>query len=310
MLLDFLLLIASLAIVIKSADFTVRYSTKIAEGFKLPKYIVGFLIVAVISVLPEAMVSINAAIQGVPALGLGTLFGSNVADLTLVLAITIFLANRGLKIENRLLENKWFHIIAIAIPLLLGLNGSYSRFEGILLIITGLSFYAYILRRNKSTVKTEREPFSYKNLFLFLLSLGVLILGANLAVQYGASLAEKLKINPVFVGMFIIGLGTILPELTFSIKAAKQDHDDLALGDILGTVVADATIVVGLIAIISPFSFAPQLIYVTGLFMFLAMVLLFYFMKSDKVLSKREALCLILFYILFVIAELFFSGLY
>lgn len=310
MFLDFLLLAASLAIIIKSADFTVRYSTKIAESLKLPKYIIGFLIVAVISILPETMVSINSALENAPALGLGTLYGSNVADLTLVFALTIFLSNRGLKIENKLIENRWFHVGAIAVPLILGLNGFYSRFEGVILIATGLAFYLYILQRNKSAIKIEREPFSYRNLFLFLISLGVLLLGANLAVKYSIDLAELLNINPIFVGMFIIGLGTTLPELTFAVKAAKHNHDDLALGDVLGTVVADATIVVGLIAIISPFSFAPQLVYVTGLFMFLAIVLLFYFMKSDKILSKKEALFLILFYISFVIAELFISGLY
>lgn len=258
MFLDFLLLAASLAIIIKSADFTVRYSTKIAESLKLPKYIIGFLIVAVISILPEMMVSINSALENAPALGLGTLYGSNVADLTLVFALTIFLSNRGLKIENKIIENRWFHVGAIAVPLILGLNGFYSRFEGVILIATGLAFYLYILQRNKSAIKIKREPFSYRNLFLFLISLGVLLLGANLAVKYSIDLAELLNINPIFVGMFIIGLGTTLPELTFAVKAAKHNHDDLALGDVLGTVVADATIVVGLIAIISPFSFCAS----------------------------------------------------
>lgn len=310
MVINFLLLIISLIIIMKSADFTVRYSTKIAESFKLSKYIIGFLVVAVISTLPETMVAINSALGGAPSLGLGTLYGSNVADLTLVFALTIFLSGRGLKIENKLIENRWFHVGAIAVPLILGLNGFYSRLEGIILIVTGIAFYLYILQRNRNIIKIVREPFSYKNLFLFLISLGVLLLGADLAVKYSVALAGYLNINPVFIGMFIIGLGTTLPELSFAVKAAKNDHDDLALGDVLGTVVADATIVVGLIAVIKPFAFSPQLIYVTGLFMFISIVLLFHFMKSDKTLSKKEALFLILFYTSFVMAELFFSGLY
>jgi len=92
MLLSFVLLIISLAVVIKSADLAIKYSTKLAESFHLSKYVVGFLIVSVISILPETFISITSAFEGIPAFGLGTLFGSNVADLTLVFVLVIFLS--------------------------------------------------------------------------------------------------------------------------------------------------------------------------------------------------------------------------
>ena len=121
--------------VIKSADFAIHYSTRLAESFKLSKYIVGFLIVAVISILPETFISVTSALEGIPSFGLGTLFGSNVADLTLVFAIVVLFAGRSLKIESKIIKNRYLHIGIMSIPIILGLNGYFSRWEGLFLII-------------------------------------------------------------------------------------------------------------------------------------------------------------------------------
>jgi cation:H+ antiporter len=116
------------------------------------------------------------------------------------------------------------------------------------------------------------------------------------------------KIPEILIGITIIALGTCLPELIFSIKAVKKNHDGLALGDILGTVVTDATIILGLVALISPFSYNPFNIYITGSAMFLAGLFVIIFMKSDKILNKFEGVLLILFYVLFVFIEFFVNN--
>lgn len=304
MILLFLLLIASLIVVVKSADFAIKYSTKLAQSFGWSKYVVGFLIVAVISVLPETFISIDSALGGVPSLGLGTLFGSNVADLTLVFALVVFVSGRNLKVESKIIKNWYLYVVLLSVALILGLNGYYSRLEGFVLILTGLIFYFFTLRKNGYDFDGNREKFNIANLIFLLLSMATLLLGAHLTVKYGVDLAENLHISPLFIGLFIVGLGTTLPELFFSIRAAKHHHDSLALGDILGTVMADATIVVGIVALIRPFAFNPRIVYVTGLFMFLSAILLFYFMKSGKVLTKKESFLLLAFYLLFVLAEI------
>lgn len=307
MLISFILLILSLALVIKSADFAIHYSTRLAESFKLSKYIVGFLIVAVISILPEAFISITSALEGIPSFGLGTLFGSNVADLTLVFAMVVLFASRSLKIESKIIKNRYLHIGIMSVPILLGLNGYYSRWEGLFLIIIGLAFYYYILKNDGYDIDAPRERFKITDLLLLLASMGLLLLGSHLTVKFGVNFANGLHVSPVLIGMFVVGLGTTLPELLFSIRAAKRKHDGLALGDILGTVIADATVVVGIVALINPFAFNQRIVYITGLFMLFGTILLFHFMKTGKVLTKKEALLLILFYLLFVSAELLIS---
>ena len=165
-------------------------------------------------------------------------------------------------------------------------------------------FYYLVLRKNTYKIKIEKEKFEIKNLLFLLASMAGLLLGANLTVNYGTKLALSLHASSVIIGMFFIGLGAIIPELFFSIKAAKGHQDNLAMGDILGTVIADSTIVVGAMALIKPFSFNPRIIYISGLGMILASFLLFHFMKSDKALTKKEVFRLLLFYAIFILAEM------
>lgn len=307
MLLNFFLLLVSLFVLINSANFAIRYSTLLAESLKLPKYIIGFVIVAFISILPETFVSLTAAFEGIPSFGLGTLFGGNVADLTLVFALVVLISGRSLKIESKLIKNKSLHICALLTPIILGLNGYYSRLKGFILILSGLLFYYLILKKSVYDQKVEREKFKVKYLIFLLLSMSGLLLSSHFTVSYGVDIAHGLHVNPILIGMLIIGVGTTLPELLFSIKAAKRHHDDLALGDIMGTVIADATIVIGLMSIINPFSFNPRITYITGSFMVLAAFFLFYLMKTDKKLSKKEAFLLLFFYLIFVLTEFFIN---
>jgi len=103
--------------------------------------------------------------------------------------------------------------------------------------------------------------------------------------------------------MLIVGLGTTIPEFFFSLKSARRQDDSLAIGDILGTVLADATVVVGILALLNPFFFPPRIIYVTGVFMLIASLVLFHFMRSGRTLSKKESYWLIIFWLIFVIVE-------
>lgn len=300
---NFILFLASLLTVVKSANLSIRYSSRLTESMQISAHVVGFLLVAGISILPETFIAISSAFQGIPSFGLSTLFGSNVADLTIVFAIVTFFAARTVKVQSKLLRGDLFYILVMSAPIFFGLNGYYSRIEGVLLILIGILFYSSLIKNARHEMSHVRARFSFLNLFLVIVSIGLLLFSAHFTVTFGVELAHALGIHPTLIGMFVVGLGTTLPELFFSINAVRNNHADLALGDILGTVMTDATIVVGLVAVLRPFSFEPRLIYITGLFMLSAVFFLFDFMKSDKVLSKKEGLFLALFYFCYVAAE-------
>lgn len=302
--------IVSIFLIIKGATLSTKYAFQIAENYKLSKYVVGFIIVAVISIIPETFISINSAIAGDSALGLGTLFGGNVADLTLVFATIIFITNRSIKVESKIMKNNIIYPFILLIPIFLGIDGYYSRWEGLVLIIAGLVFYYLAFRNNteKQIVPGEKEDKKIfdktKNFIKLILSMGVLLIGAHFIITSTINIADILNINSIIIGMLIIGVGTTIPELSFCISAIKKNHDSLAIGDILGTVLADATVVVGILALISPFNFPQRMVYSTGMFMIVAVFLLFHFMQSGRTLTKRESNFLLLFWLLFVFVEI------
>lgn len=296
--------LCSVALVIKGATFSTRYAAKLADGFGLSRYAVGFIVVAVISILPETFVAINSSLEGVSSFGLGTLFGSNVADMTLIFAVILLLAGRGIKIESRILKKNKVYPLLLLLPLIFGFDGFFSRTEGLALIVFGAVFYYTAFRDGSTTVKFNGGNGNMlKNTLLFLLGMAVLIIGSHFTVTSAANFANLLNINPILVGMLLVGLGTTMPELLFALKAVKKRDDDLAVGDILGTVLADATVVIGILALINPFSFPLKMIYVTGVFMVLASILLFVFMYSGRVLSRKEGLALFFFWLIFVAVE-------
>lgn len=297
--------VVSLWLVIRGAIMATKYSAKLAKNFHLSKYIVGFIIIAIISILPETFIAVNSAISGIPSFGLGMLFGSNIADLTLIVAIIIFVSRRSIKVESKILKNKNVYPFLLLLPLILGLNGHLSRIEGTALILVGVIFYYFTIRGNPKEYpeKLERSDTKIKDTLMLLLSMSMLLIGAHFTVSSASFIATGLGVSPILIGMLIVSLGTTMPELFFAINSVKKNDDTLAVGDILGTVLADATIVVGLIAVIRPFSFPIKAVYVSGIFMVIASFLLFKFMNSGKSISRREAWLLLLFWLTFVVTE-------
>ena len=197
----------------------------------------------------------------------------------------------------------------LLLPLLLGWNGHYSRIDGLVLILAGCIFYYFTLKNGtEETVDFKTDGSSKKKSFLMLLaSMVILLVGSHFMITSSLSIADSLGVNSIIIGMIVVGLGTTVPELFFALQSVKKHDDSLAIGDILGTVLADATIVVGIIALIAPFEFPVRIIYFTGVVMLTASCVLFYLMKSGKSLTKREANVLFLFWIFFASLEIFLN---
>ncbi|HPI67103.1 MAG TPA: sodium:calcium antiporter [bacterium] len=302
------ILIVSLFLIVKGAMLSTKHAARLAKNFQVSKYVIGFIVVAIISILPETFVAINSSLEGVPAFGLGALFGSNVADLTLVFVIIIALSGRNIKVESKILKNNIIYPFLFLIPLILGLDGYYSRLEGGALIVAGAIFYYLAYKKGQRHHQTEKNHNGiYKNALFLILGMAILLIGAHFTVTSATDLAHDLKITPILIGMLIVGLGTTIPETIFSLEAVKNDNDSLAVGDILGTVLADATVVVGLIAIIKPFFFPINIIYVTGVFMLLAAFMVAYFMRTGKTISKKESVLLFFFWLIFIFTEYFIN---
>lgn len=272
----------------------------------MSKYLVGFIVVSFVAILPETFIAISAALKGEPSLGIGTIFGSNVIDLTLIMAILAFIAKkRGIKVEKNILRKLAIYPLFLTIPLLLGADGNFNREEGAVLIIVGVIFYYYMFRQSVGiSYRKPHENGRLKNSVLFLLSMVLLIIAAHLTSSSAVNLADTFSISPILVGVLIVSFGTTLPELFFSAKAVKDKRDALAIGNVLGSVLADATIVIGIVAMIQPFDFPRSIAYLTAGFMVFASIVLLAFMRSSRRISSKEAIILIIIWAVYILAEL------
>ncbi len=294
----------SLFLVVKGATLATKYSAKLADSFNFSKYIIGFVVIAFISILPETLISINSALQGIPEFGLGTLFGSNIADLTLIFAILILYSGRGIKIESKILQDVRLYPFFLMLPIIFGFNGHYSRIEGAALIIAGGLFYYLVFRNGtEDSAVFHNGEGRYKYLSFLLFAMALLLVGSHFTVTSATALAHAVEITPILIGMLVVSLGTTMPELFYSLKALKIKDDGLAIGDILSSVLADATIVIGVLAVISPFYFPVKIVYVTGTFMVIASLVLLKFMRSGRTITKKEGFILLAFWVAYAVIE-------
>jgi len=308
MIVSFLIFIGALFLVAQGAMLATKYSANVAERFNMSRYVVGFVVVACVSALPETIVAISSALTGRPEFGLATLFGSNVADLTLIFAIVTIAAGRRIKVESKMLKDIRYYPFLLMVPIFFGLNGHYSRLEGVLLLIIGILFYYKTFKMGAELEKAYHSVGrKLKDLLLLLLAIIILLVGAYFTIDAATDIATALRVTPVLIGMLVVGLGTTMPELFYSLKAVRKKEDELAIGDILGTVMTGATIVVGIVAIIEPFFFPARIVYVTGIFMIIASLFLFYLLRTGKTLTRLESFFLLAFWIIYAIIEITIS---
>ena len=309
-IINLLLLLIFLAVLVKTVNYAIKYSSRLAKLLNLSEFIVSFFIIAFISVLPEATISIISAIKGDPGMGLGTILGSNLVDLTFIFGIVALFSPNGIKVKSKILQNNFVYLILLAFAIVLGSDGSFSRTDGIILVCSGLLFFVKIYlesRRFRKKFKHNQKGHLFRDLSFLILSLLVILAAAAFTVKFAVAFAYDINFPTFLIGITILAIGTCLPELVLSLKAVKENKDGIALGDILGTVIVDATIILGIVMIISPFSYDVSNLYVTGGALFIGGVLVTFFMKSERSISKIEGVLLILFYISYVFAEFFMN---
>ncbi len=303
---NLLLSIGACIVLIISAELLVKSLTKVAFYFGLSEFVVGFMIVALATSIPEFFVGITSALEGNPKLSVGNVIGANIIDLTLVIGIVTIL-RRGIKVETKAVRTDVLYMfIIVALPLILMMDQRICRFDGFILLI---AFFLYILRlfkqekRFRETVDHISRREFVKNTIFTCISIISLLLSADFLVKYASSLAIDLSVPPILIGLLLISLGTTLPELTFEAKAILMRHRYMALGDLIGSVVTNTTLVLGVVALISEHPIEPNfLLFLTSSFFMIVVAFLFTtFVECEKHILWQEGIALILLYVLFVI---------
>lgn len=293
----------------------------IARRSGLGAYGITAFILAISTSLPELMVSIVASIEGNTSLILGNIIGSNIADLSLVIGGGAILAS-SLKVSGTILSRDIYLTGAAGfLPLLLIADGTLSRPDGIVLLVIYIVMVATFLKDHHQSLAQNALAISpFKRLLLtvtkgngrvgifkFILGISLLLLSSHFIVNLASVLAISTGLSTLFIGLFIVSVGTSLPELAFELKAISAGQTKMALGDLLGSIVANSTLILGLSALIRPIalSHAGLVPYGMAIGTFTIIYSAFiYFVKSKKKLEWWEGVILILIYVLFIFAEL------
>ncbi|HLD16053.1 MAG TPA: hypothetical protein VJB94_05790 [Candidatus Nanoarchaeia archaeon] len=306
---DIIWFIVSCLFLVQGAKYSVKSIAKIAYALHINEFLISFVILGIVSSFPETFVGIASALKGDARIGIGTLLGSNMADLSLILGL-IVLVGGNIKVSQKVMRYDFFFITLSIFPILLALDGQLSRLDGFILIASGLLFLYHLLKNRIHIPRkfdATRKDFMI-NSAIFMIAIAVLMISSTYVVKYASLLAIDFLVPPFLIGAILVALGTCLPELAFSIKSLKDGHSDLALGDLLGNVIVDATLMIGIVALISPVQLKFLLVFIIGIFMLITLFFVMSFIENGHVITKNKAIALVLIYIAYVISGLLIKG--
>lgn len=302
---NFVLQIVFLALgfflLVKGADWFVDGASGLARKLGIPQLVIGLTIVAMGTSLPEAAVSISAALRGNAEITIGNIVGSNILNILIILGVTALIAT--LKVADSTVRYEIpFMIVVTFVLLWLGYTGGQvTRLEGIVLWVLFLLYLRYLYMMAKKGKEEEREAeqlSTAKIIGLILAGVVMIVAGSNFAVEGASNLAKAHGISQRFIGLTIVALGTSLPELVTSVSAARKHNADIAIGNIVGSNIFNILFIVGTTALITPVTFASGFV-VDTLIAAAVGILLFVCVARTKELRKKAGIVMLLAYILY-----------
>ncbi len=264
--------ISQLVLMLWSANKFVDAASATAKYFGMPPLLIGMLIVGFGTSAPEMLVSAMASLQGNPGLALGNAYGSNIANIALVLGLTGLIS--PITVHSSVLKKELPILLGVTLLAALQLwDGELSRMDaGFLLLIfvflMGWSLFQVYRWNNKALLSIEEEKFVdkknmplKKTLFWLFTGLAFLLISSRIMVWSSVEIAQFFGISDLIIGLTVVAIGTSLPELITSILAIYKKEHDIALGNVLGSNLFNTLVVVGIAGIIHPMSVPLEVLY-------------------------------------------------
>ena len=306
MLIIYLLLLAlGIFVLIKAADYSIEIIKAAGLKLKIPTFILSSIFIAAATSFPELSVGIISAVNKEPSLSLGNVLGANMVNLTLVLGITTLISN-GVKVREKMIFKDLFVTFLIAVlPFFLLFDGILSRQDGVVFILIYLFYQLFLVGNGKEGFLNHRYS-KLKKIgslgFQFVLVMILLAASAQLIVALSDKISEVVNLPLSIIGVFFLSLGTTIPEMVVQLKSAESKEDGIFFGNVLGSVVINSTLVIGITSLIYPIKiFYNWSFIVLGVFTFIVFALLPVFLRSKKKLERKEGAILLLIYLLFLL---------
>tara|TARA_Y100000310_G_scaffold300321_1_gene335914 strand:+ start:159 stop:1124 length:966 start_codon:yes stop_codon:yes gene_type:complete len=319
MTLTILIFIGSCLLLFWSGSRLVTALMSMARFLGWRKFVVAFFVMSVAGAIPNLLVGINSALHKIPQLSFGEIVGGNIVDLSLAVALVILIGGSNLSARMKVIQTSTLFTVVIAIlPLILIIDGMLGRLDGVVLLLA-FAFYIYWIFSKEERFKKiynhkEENHITFKsfiwNISKLIFSLLMLLIASEGIVRSAATIADGFNVSLPMIGILIVGVGNALPETYFAILSAKRKQTEMILGDLMGSVIICATLVLGVVALIAPIQiddFSPFAI--ARIFLIISALFFFIFVKTDKKITRKEALFLLGIYVVFVISEIYLKDL-
>lgn len=305
-LLQVFLLVLGFVMLVKGADWFVEGASKIADKFGIPQLVIGLTIVAMGTSLPEAAVSISAALKGSAEITIGNVVGSNIMNVFVILGITSVI--RAIAVQKSTIKYEIpFTILMTVLLAGLGLtDNAVGRLDGVILWVFMIVYLLYLLKMAKSGAPMEEvekagkdDPF-WKLILFVIIGAALIVLGSDVAVDAATALAQIFGMSERLIGLTIVAFGTSLPELVTSATAAVKGKADIAVGNIVGSNIFNILFVVGSSALITPVVYSANFM-VDTIVAVAAMVILWLCVFKKQKLNRTGGAILLLGYVAYFI---------
>jgi len=255
---DYIIFVVSLGALIYGADFIINESEKIALHFNISSFVIGASLIAVGTSLPEMAASMTASYYHKSDMAVANVIGSVIFNISLVLGLVFLIAKKVSPKRDLFQKDSAWGLFPVLIFIVMISDGVISRFEGVMFIFVMVAYIIFLSSDAKelsSEVNEDlkKEKFNWlKSILLLAVGFVLVIFGADYTINSASNIARSLGVSEWVISLLLIAFGTSLPELVVSIKAARKGNADMAIGNIIGSNVANFTMVLGASAIINP----------------------------------------------------------
>ncbi len=307
-MMDYVIFILSLASLIWGADLLIAQSERIALRFNISEYVIGATLIALGTSLPEMAASVAASLNGKPEIAVSNVIGSNILNITLVLAGVFLLAKRITPHRDFFAKDSSWALFPVLIFVVMALQGVFDRVDGILLLVI-MGAYLLFLRNNGAEIlaleeeeieEVEQIPFSWMRIgVMLIIGFLLVIVGAEFTIESASNIAKSLGVSEWVIGIVMISLGTSMPELIVSVIAALKGKADMAIGNIIGSNMANITVVLGSAAVVNDLKLDFTK-YLFDIGTMVAATLMLVFITANKMYSKPAGISLLVLLALFL----------
>ncbi len=282
-----------------SALYLVRALSQIGKKIGISSFVMGIVVLSVVTSTPEFLNVLISASRGLAELGIGDIIGASIVDLCLVLGVvSLFAKSKFGKTENIVFG---IAILAVITFYALCRDGVFSRFDGLIMFIFFITYQIYLYKQGVSS--TKRNP-KFKSMAIAYAMVPItifsLVIASTLLVSTSSLLALSVGIPVGFVGLVFVAIGTASPELTSSIAAAIKKGEGLALGTLIGSVIVNFFFAGGLAAVIYPFSFNFEEFFIPLMFLLGSLIFFMIYANVRKETDRLLGISLILIYLVYL----------